>query len=237
MKSILKNIAKTPLAALALSLALAGLAQAGTFDEVKSLWDPRGISGTETASPQSDTPQVESGASQPRWLRLSNGKQVDLRDWKVVLFMQGHCPYCHKFDPVLKQLAGQYGFSVFSYTIDGQGDDAFPEALPAPPDVMQTFFPNIPVATPTISPTACLPWLGRPGARHTTALMAANTGCSCPRKCTARIHASAAAMAEASASRQPEAQRVLIFSTSESIERVRKLGRAIIQAPEVEQWW
>lgn len=25
----------------------------------------------------------------------------------------------------------------------------FPEALPAPPDVMQTFFPNIPVATPT----------------------------------------------------------------------------------------
>ncbi|MHA9857582.1 type-F conjugative transfer system pilin assembly thiol-disulfide isomerase TrbB, partial [Klebsiella pneumoniae] len=42
MKSSLKNIAKTPLAALALSLALAGLAQAGTLDEVKSLWDPRG---------------------------------------------------------------------------------------------------------------------------------------------------------------------------------------------------
>ena len=63
--------------------------------------------------------------------------------------MQGHCPYCHKFDPVLKQLSGQYGFSVFSYTIDGQGDEAFPESLPVPPDVMQTFFPNIPVATPT----------------------------------------------------------------------------------------
>ena len=144
MKNSLMNLAKTPLAALALSLALAGMAHAGTLDEVKSLWDPRGISGTETASPQSDTPQAVSGASQPRWLRLSNGKQVDLRDWKVVLFMQGHCPYCHKFDPVLKQLAGQYGFSVFSYTIDGQGDDAFPEALPAPPDVMQTFFPQYP---------------------------------------------------------------------------------------------
>ncbi|MGK6294540.1 conjugal transfer protein TraF [Klebsiella pneumoniae] len=83
MKSSLKNIAKTPLAALALSLALAGMAQAGTLDEVKSLWDPRGISGSETASPQSDTPQAVSGASQPRWLRLSNGKQVDLRDWKT----------------------------------------------------------------------------------------------------------------------------------------------------------
>ncbi|HBT7945979.1 TPA: type-F conjugative transfer system pilin assembly thiol-disulfide isomerase TrbB, partial [Klebsiella pneumoniae] len=64
-------------------------------------------------------------------------------------FMQGHCPYCHQFDPVLKQLAQQYGFSVFPYTLDGQGDMAFPEALPVPPDVMQTFFPNIPVATPT----------------------------------------------------------------------------------------
>ncbi len=69
-----------------------------------------------------------SGASQPQ-LRLSS-EQVDLRDWKVVLFV-GTLSYCHKFDPVLKQLAGQYGFSVFSYTIDGQGD-AFPEALPAP---------------------------------------------------------------------------------------------------------
>lgn len=50
---------------------------------------------------------------------------------------------------ILKQLAQQYGFSVFPYTLDGQGDTAFPEALPVPPDVMQTFFPNIPVATPT----------------------------------------------------------------------------------------
>ncbi len=80
---------------------------------------------------------------------LSNGRQVNRADWKVVLFMQGHCPYCHQFDPVLKQLAQQYGFSVFPYTLDGQGDMAFPEALPVPPDVMQTFFPNIPVATPT----------------------------------------------------------------------------------------
>ncbi|MDV0381100.1 type-F conjugative transfer system pilin assembly thiol-disulfide isomerase TrbB, partial [Klebsiella grimontii] len=41
MKNSLMNLAKTPLAALALSLALAGMAQAGTLDEVKSLWDPR----------------------------------------------------------------------------------------------------------------------------------------------------------------------------------------------------
>ena len=87
MKSILKNIAKTPLAALALSLALAGLAQAGTLDEVRSLWDPQGISGASSASRKDGAPRAVTPVSQPRWFRLSNGRQVDLRDWKVVLFM------------------------------------------------------------------------------------------------------------------------------------------------------
>lgn len=150
MKSSLKNTTKTA-TTVTLLLALSGMAQAGTLDEVKSLWDPRGITAASDApsSRQGDAPRAVARASQPRWFRLSNGRQVDLRDWKVVLFMQGKCPYCHKFDPVLKQLATQYGFSVFPYTIDGQGDEAFPEALPVPPEVMQTFFPNIPVATPT----------------------------------------------------------------------------------------
>lgn len=148
MKNSLKNTTKTA-AAVTLLLALSGMAQAGTLDEVRSLWDPQGISRMASSPSQNEASREVTTSSQPRWFRLSNGRQVDLRDWKVVLFMQGKCPYCHKFDPLLKQLAGQYGFSVFPYTIDGQGDEAFPEALPVPPDVMQTFFPNIPVATPT----------------------------------------------------------------------------------------
>lgn len=163
MKHSLKKTTKNGVTGLsvstvaALCLLLSGIAHAGTFDEVKSLWDPKGITGTASDSApdrghttRSSAPDAApASTSQPRWFRLSNGKQVNLRDWKVVLFMQGQCPYCQKFDPVLKQLAGQYGFSVFPYTIDGQGDAAFPEALPVPPEVMQTFFPNIPVATPT----------------------------------------------------------------------------------------
>ncbi|WP_434670906.1 type-F conjugative transfer system pilin assembly thiol-disulfide isomerase TrbB (plasmid) [Klebsiella sp. B345] len=146
MKNNLKIFSRV--VSVSLLLALSSAPRAGTLDEVKSLWDPQGITGV--------APEIFSGVaesakpvSQARWYRLSNGKQVNLSDWKVVLFMQGHCPYCHKFDPVLKQLSAQVGFSVFPYTIDGQGDEAFPEALPVPPDVMQTFFPNIPVATPT----------------------------------------------------------------------------------------
>ncbi|WP_407081304.1 type-F conjugative transfer system pilin assembly thiol-disulfide isomerase TrbB [Klebsiella oxytoca] len=149
MRNSLKNTTKTAATMATLLLALSGMVRAGTLDEVKSLWNPQGISGEAPASRHDEAPRAVTPAPQPRWFRLSNGRQVNLRDWKVVLFMQGKCPYCHKFDPVLKQLAGQHGFSVFPYTIDGQGDEAFPEALPVPPDVMQTFFPNIPVATPT----------------------------------------------------------------------------------------
>ncbi len=128
----------------------AAAVQASTRDEIERLWNPQGMAA-QPAQPAADTSARTDKTEKPapRWFRLSNGRQVNLADWKVVLFMQGHCPYCHQFDPVLKQLAQQYGFSVFPYTLDGQGDTAFPEALPVPPDVMQTFFPNIPVATPT----------------------------------------------------------------------------------------
>lgn len=128
-------------------LLAAAAVQASTRDEIERLWNPQGMAAQPAQPAAGTSARTEKPA--PRWFRLSNGRQVNLADWKVVLFMQGHCPYCHQFDPVLKQLAQQYGFSVFPYTLDGQGDTAFPEALPVPPDVMQTFFPNIPVATPT----------------------------------------------------------------------------------------
>ncbi len=125
-------------------LLAAAAVQASTRDEIERLWNPQGMAAQPAQPAAGTSARTEKPA--PRWFRLSNGRQVNLADWKVVLFMQGHCPYCHQFDPVLKQLAQQYGFSVFPYTLDGQGDTAFPEALPVPPDVMQTFFPNIPVA-------------------------------------------------------------------------------------------
>lgn len=119
--------------------------QATTRAEIERLYNPQGMA----AQPDAPASVPVTAKPAPRWYRLSNGQQVNLSDWKVVLFMQGQCPYCHQFDPVLKQLAQQYGFSVFPYTLDGQGDVAFPDALQVPAGVMQTFFPNIPVATPT----------------------------------------------------------------------------------------
>ncbi|HCL7356641.1 TPA: type IV secretion system DNA-binding domain-containing protein, partial [Escherichia coli] len=91
----------------------AAAVQASTRDEIERLWNPQGMA-TQPAQPAAGT-SARTAKPAPRWFRLSNGRQVNLADWKVVLFMQGHCPYCHQFDPVLKQLAQQYGFSVFSY--------------------------------------------------------------------------------------------------------------------------
>uniref|UniRef100_UPI0013EB95A8 conjugal transfer protein TraF n=1 Tax=Escherichia coli TaxID=562 RepID=UPI0013EB95A8 len=91
----------------------AAAVQASTRDEIERLWNPQGMA-TQPAQPAAGT-SARTAKPAPRWFRLSNGRQVNLADWKVVLFMQGHCPYCHQFDPVLKQLAQQYGFSVFPY--------------------------------------------------------------------------------------------------------------------------
>jgi len=82
---------------------------------------------------------------------LPNGKHINLNDYTLVLFMQAKCPYCQQFDPQLAGLSAQTGFKVFAYTLDGQGDLAFPNAIPAPPDVVQTFFGSgLPMVTPTV---------------------------------------------------------------------------------------
>lgn len=123
--------------------------QATTMDQVRELWDPRGLTTVESETPPATKDAATASSPKAVWYRLSNGQSINLAEWKVVLFMQSQCPYCHRFDPVLKSLSEQVGFGVLAYTIDGQGDMAYPQALPAPPEVMKTFFPNLPVATPT----------------------------------------------------------------------------------------
>lgn len=134
-------------AALLVALSMSGVtvatAASSTRDEIARL--------------QQHGPQQSAGEAAPRGtpaapgsiMTLSNGTRVNLADWTVVLFMQGHCSFCQKFDPLIKAMSVQHGFPLFVYTFDGQGDQTFPEAIPAPPDVMRTFFPGLPVASPT----------------------------------------------------------------------------------------
>ncbi|EJF5505699.1 type-F conjugative transfer system pilin assembly thiol-disulfide isomerase TrbB [Salmonella enterica] len=143
--------------AILMAAMLAGCLQAGTLDDIRAL--EAGKTGRTApaldglALPGSQTPVPAGLPAQdmaPVWLPLSDGRQANLQDWKVVLFMQSTCPYCRQFAPVLKSLSQQTGLSVFPVSLDGKGDAEFPDVLPATPDVMVEYFQSgVPVATPT----------------------------------------------------------------------------------------
>lgn len=94
----------------------------------------------------------------PRMMMLQDGRQVDLNNYAIVVFMQQHCQYSAKYDPKLKGWADENGMKVYPYTLDGNGDASFPHPLvprKAGPDEplageILTFFGNgLPIATPT----------------------------------------------------------------------------------------
>ena len=88
--------------------------------------------------------------SSARQYSLPDNRQINVDDYRIVLFMQGGCKYCQQFDPLLALLSAQTGFKVFPYTLDGRGDTSFPQAIPAPRAVLDQFFgPGNNGVTPT----------------------------------------------------------------------------------------
>lgn len=131
-----------------LAVLVSGCLQAGTLDDIRAL--EAGKHGVaEATTSRSPLPEVKTG--KPVRYALSDGRQVDLREWTMVLFMQSTCHYCQQFDPLLKAFSQKIGLSVFAFSLDGKGDAAYPDVLPATPDVMLEFFQGgLPVATPTL---------------------------------------------------------------------------------------
>lgn len=151
---MLINVLRT---AILMAAMLSSCLQAGTLDEIRALESGKtgrsapgmnspGLSENTTATATDRTVQNTS----PIWYSLSDGRKVDLQEWKVVLFMQSTCQYCRQFAPVLKAFSQQSGLDVFPISLDGKGDADFPDVLPATPDVMVEYFQSgLPVATPT----------------------------------------------------------------------------------------
>ncbi len=91
-------------------------------------------------------------------MALPDGRRANMKDYAVVLFMQAHCQYSAKFDPLLKGWADEHAIRVYPYTLDGGGDVSYPTPMiprkidPKSPiaDEIVTFFGNgLPIATPT----------------------------------------------------------------------------------------
>lgn len=136
---------------IALLLAVTGV-QASTLDELRQLEAHKVSPGkaSQAASPASPASPVVSAATEParRDYRLPDGRVVNLKDYKLVLFMQSRCGYCQQFDPLLKRVTGQMGLDVFPYTLDGQGDTSFPEAIPATEAVVRDMWGDMRPVTP-----------------------------------------------------------------------------------------
>ncbi|EHT9986568.1 TPA: F-type conjugal transfer protein TrbB [Salmonella enterica] len=142
---------KTGLTALLLSLPL--LASAGAREELMAL------EATKTAQSADAAAITASPAPAPASLMaLPDGRRANMKDYAVVLFMQAHCEFSAKFDPLLKGWADEHAIKVYPYTLDGGGDVSFPTPmvprksdLKSPiADEIVTFFGNgLPIATPT----------------------------------------------------------------------------------------
>jgi len=142
---------KSPLMALLLCLPV--LAQAGVREELMAL----------EAAKAAEPVALNTAAPAPvpaKLMALPDGRQANMKDYAVVVFMQAHCQYSAKFDPLLKGWADEHNIRVYPYTLDGGGDSAFPVPMiprrsktnPNAPiaDEIMTFFGNgLPIATPT----------------------------------------------------------------------------------------
>ncbi|EBC5545698.1 type-F conjugative transfer system pilin assembly thiol-disulfide isomerase TrbB [Salmonella enterica] len=143
--------------AILMAAILSGCLYAGTLDDIRALEAGK----TGRSAPAMDSLNLPDNRAttttdravqntSPVWYPLSDGRKVNLQDWKVVLFMQSTCQYCRQFAPVLKAFSRQTGLDVFPVSLDGKGDAEFPDVLPATPDVMVEYFQSgLPVATPT----------------------------------------------------------------------------------------
>lgn len=144
---------KTGLTALLLTLPL--LANAGAREELMALEATKTASSADAAAINVSTIPVPAPAS---LMALPDGRRANMKDYAVVLFMQAHCQYSAKFDPLLKGWADEHDIRVYPYTLDGGGDVSYPTPmiprktdLKSPiADEIVTFFGNgLPIATPT----------------------------------------------------------------------------------------
>ena len=126
---------KTGLTALLMCLPL--LANAGAREELMALEATKTTSADAAAITASTIP-VPAPAS---LMALPDGRRANMKDYAVVLFMQAHCQYSAKFDPLLKGWADEHAIRVYPYTLDGGGDVSYPT-----PMIPRKTDPNSPIA-------------------------------------------------------------------------------------------
>ncbi|EBE6033528.1 type-F conjugative transfer system pilin assembly thiol-disulfide isomerase TrbB [Salmonella enterica] len=131
-------------------LLIATSVQASTLEELRQLESHKTTPGkaSQIQTAATSLSPVASAVPERRDYRLPDGRVVNLKNYKLVLFMQSRCGYCQQFDPLLKRVTAQMGLDVFPYTLDGLGDTSFPDAIPATEAVIRDMWSNMRPVTP-----------------------------------------------------------------------------------------
>lgn len=131
-------------------LLIAAGAQASTLKELSQLEAHKTTPGkaSQIQAVATSSSPVAPAAPERRDYRLPDGRVVNLKNYKLVLFMQSRCGYCQQFDPLLKRVTALMGLDVFPYTLDGMGDASFPDAIPATEAVIRDMWSNMRPVTP-----------------------------------------------------------------------------------------
>lgn len=135
------------------------MSYATVADQIAALEQGKTQDGWKPGLPDLGLPGVRIPSQRaPHMMALSDGREVNLNNYAVVVFMQRGCQYSAKFDPKLREWADQTGIKVYPYTLDGYGDSAFPVALiprkvnanePIAGEILTFFGNGLPIATPT----------------------------------------------------------------------------------------
>lgn len=141
-------------------LMLPVFAQASVASDIAALEQAKGQRGAQLPDfgLPGTRPVHSAPVKPPRIMSLTDGRQVNLNDYAVVVFMQRSCKNSAEFDPKLKAWADEAGIRVYPYSLDGYGDTAFPVALiprkagpnePIAGEILTFFGNGLPIATPT----------------------------------------------------------------------------------------
>ncbi|WP_272664069.1 MULTISPECIES: type-F conjugative transfer system pilin assembly thiol-disulfide isomerase TrbB [unclassified Providencia] len=131
-----------------ISLFFLSISHASTLDEIIEL-ESNKLGGSTQGENASSNEKTKLQKRESNFVRLSTGKEIDISAWQIVHFIKSDCPYCHQFDPTLKEIAESIKLPVFVYSFDGKGDASFPVAYPVNDEIIRTFFAEVPQATPT----------------------------------------------------------------------------------------
>jgi len=72
--------------------------------------------------------------------KIKTIKKILGPDYEFIFFYRSNCPYCRKFDPILKQYSIDTTIPVRAFTLDGISLPSFPNSITVNPAIVHEYF-------------------------------------------------------------------------------------------------